>query len=128
MAALGEAAVKILKPLIAEGVVLEAGGQDDAQASERLECGWEGAEPLQIAFNPAYLLDGLAAGKGVVVAGNSLGGWIAAALRIWSCSGNRLPMVRRGCRSSCAVMPTSVPNGRHHALVSPARPIRAMAS
>jgi DNA polymerase-3 subunit beta len=45
----------------ADGLVLEAGGADDAQASERLECGWEGAEPLQIAFNPAYLLDGLAA-------------------------------------------------------------------
>jgi DNA polymerase-3 subunit beta len=45
----------------AEGLVLEAGGADDAQASERLECAWEGAEPLQIAFNPAYLLDGLAA-------------------------------------------------------------------
>jgi DNA polymerase-3 subunit beta len=44
-----------------DGLVLEAGGADDAQASERLECGWEGAEPLQIAFNPAYLLDGLAA-------------------------------------------------------------------
>ena len=45
----------------ADGLVLEAGGADDAQASERLECGWEGGEPLQIAFNPAYLLDGLAA-------------------------------------------------------------------
>jgi DNA polymerase-3 subunit beta len=45
----------------ADGLVLEAGGADDAQASERLECGWEGPEPLQIAFNPAYLLDGLAA-------------------------------------------------------------------
>jgi DNA polymerase-3 subunit beta len=45
----------------ADGLVLEAGGADDAQASERLECGWEGAEPLQIAFNPGYLLDGLAA-------------------------------------------------------------------
>ena len=44
----------------ADGVVLEAGGQDDAQASERLECGWEG-EPMSIAFNPAYLLDGLTA-------------------------------------------------------------------
>ncbi|MDT7544181.1 MAG: polymerase subunit beta [Actinomycetota bacterium] len=44
-----------------DGLILEAGGADDAQASERLECGWEGAEPLQIAFNPAYLLDGLAA-------------------------------------------------------------------
>src|SRR3954453_16409665 len=60
----------------ADGLVLEAGGADDAQASERLEGGWggaaaqgsegvggggEGAEPLQIAFNPTYLQDGLAA-------------------------------------------------------------------
>ncbi len=44
----------------ADGVVLEAGGQDDAQASERLECVWEG-EPMSIAFNPSYLLDGLSA-------------------------------------------------------------------
>src|SRR5689334_320678 len=45
----------------ADGLVLEAGGADDAQASERLECSWEGAEPLQIAFNPAYLQEGLSA-------------------------------------------------------------------
>jgi DNA polymerase-3 subunit beta len=53
----------------AGGVVLEAGGQDDAQASERLECGWGGAgggdmgdlEEMSIAFNPQYLLDGLGA-------------------------------------------------------------------
>jgi DNA polymerase-3 subunit beta len=44
----------------ADGVVLEAGGQDDAQASERIECGWEG-EDMAIAFNPQYLLDGLGA-------------------------------------------------------------------
>ena len=44
----------------AEGLVLEAGGQDDAQASERLHCGWEGEE-MSIAFNPQYLLDGLGA-------------------------------------------------------------------
>ncbi len=43
-----------------DGVVLEAGGSDHAQASERLDCGWEGA-PLQIAFNPGFLLDGLTA-------------------------------------------------------------------
>ena len=46
-----------------DGLVLEAGGADDAQASERLECGWEGDTsegPFSIAFNPAYLLDGLA--------------------------------------------------------------------
>ena len=48
----------------ADGVVLEAGGADDAQASEQLECSWEGSasgEPFQIAFNPQYLLDGLGA-------------------------------------------------------------------
>ncbi len=47
-----------------DGLVLEAGGADDAQASEQLECGWEGSasgEPFQIAFNPQYLLDGLGA-------------------------------------------------------------------
>ena len=49
----------------ADGVVLEAGGADDAQASERLECGWEG-ESMSIAFNPQYLLDGL----GAVVSGD----------------------------------------------------------
>ena len=40
------------------------GGADDAQASEQLECGWEGSaagEPFSIAFNPQYLLDGLGA-------------------------------------------------------------------
>ena len=52
----------------ADGVVLEAGGADDAQASERLDCTWEGsaatsddAAPFSIAFNPGYLLDGLSA-------------------------------------------------------------------
>ena len=48
----------------ADGVVLEAGGADDAQASERLDCTWEGTastEPFSIAFNPGYLLDGLSA-------------------------------------------------------------------
>jgi DNA polymerase-3 subunit beta len=49
----------------ADGVVLEAGGADDASASEQLDCAWEGpadaAEPFSIAFNPGYLLDGLSA-------------------------------------------------------------------
>ena len=48
----------------ADGVVLEAGGADDAQASEQLDCVWEGpssSEPFSIAFNPQYLLDGLGA-------------------------------------------------------------------
>lgn len=44
----------------AEGVLLEAGTGDEAQASETLSVGYEG-EPMTIAFNPAYLLDGLGA-------------------------------------------------------------------
>lgn len=43
-----------------ERVALEAGGADEAQASESVPAAFEG-EPLTIAFNPTYLLDGLAA-------------------------------------------------------------------
>ena len=43
-----------------DGVVLEAGGSDQAQASEQLDCTWQG-DPMQIAFNPGFLLDGLSA-------------------------------------------------------------------
>jgi DNA polymerase III subunit beta len=43
----------------AEGeVVIEAGGSEDARASEAMECVFTG-EPLTVAFNPGYLLDGL---------------------------------------------------------------------
>lgn len=49
-----------------DGAVLEAGGQDEASASEQIEAIWSGqlaetGEPFSIAFNPAYLLDGLSA-------------------------------------------------------------------
>ena len=44
----------------ADGVVLEAGGLDEAEAAEALPATFEG-EALTIAFNPAYLLDGLGA-------------------------------------------------------------------
>jgi DNA polymerase-3 subunit beta len=43
-----------------DGLVVEAGGTEDARASEAMECGYEG-EPMQVAFNPGYLLEGLAA-------------------------------------------------------------------
>ncbi len=42
----------------AEGIELEAGGLDDAAATESLPAEFEG-EALSIAFNPTYLLDGL---------------------------------------------------------------------
>ena len=44
----------------ADGVTLEAGGLDEAEAAESLPATFEG-EPLTIAFNPTYLLDGLGA-------------------------------------------------------------------
>jgi len=44
----------------ADGLVLEAGGLDEAEAAESLPASFEG-DPLTIAFNPAYLLDGLGA-------------------------------------------------------------------
>jgi DNA polymerase III subunit beta len=42
----------------ADGVALEAGGVDEAEAQESLPADFEG-EPLTIAFNATYLLDGL---------------------------------------------------------------------
>ena len=41
-------------------VELRAGGGDEAQALEQLDCSVEG-DPIEIAFNPSYLLDGLGA-------------------------------------------------------------------
>jgi DNA polymerase III subunit beta len=41
-----------------DGVALEAGGVDEAEAQETLPAGFDG-EPLTIAFNATYLLDGL---------------------------------------------------------------------
>lgn len=41
-------------------VSVRAGTGDDAQADEAVECSFEG-DPIDIAFNPAYLLDGLSA-------------------------------------------------------------------
>jgi DNA polymerase-3 subunit beta len=43
-----------------DGVVLEAGGLDEAEAAESLPASFDG-DPLTIAFNPTYLLDGLGA-------------------------------------------------------------------
>jgi DNA polymerase-3 subunit beta len=43
-----------------DGLVLEAGGTDEAEAAEAIPATFEG-EALTIAFNPGYLLDGLGA-------------------------------------------------------------------
>ncbi len=44
----------------ASEVTLRAGSGDDAQASEAVECNLTG-DPIEIAFNPMFLLDGLSA-------------------------------------------------------------------
>ena len=43
-----------------DGLVVEAGGAEDAKASEGLDCEYSG-DPMKVAFNPQYLLDGLSA-------------------------------------------------------------------
>ena len=48
-----------------DGLVVEAGGTEDARASEAMDCEYTG-EPMTIAFNHQYLLDGLAALDGPV--------------------------------------------------------------
>jgi DNA polymerase-3 subunit beta len=46
-----------------DGLVVEASGSEDARASEALDCAYDG-EPMTIAFNHQYLLDGLNAMDG----------------------------------------------------------------
>jgi DNA polymerase-3 subunit beta len=48
-----------------DGLVVEAGGTEDARASEAMDCEYVG-ESMTIAFNHQYLLDGLAALDGPV--------------------------------------------------------------
>jgi DNA polymerase-3 subunit beta len=43
-----------------DGLIVEAGGSDDARASEAMDVTYDG-DQMQVAFNPQYLLDGLAA-------------------------------------------------------------------
>jgi len=43
-----------------DGLVAEASGSEDARASEAMDCAYDG-EPMMIAFNQQYLLDGLKA-------------------------------------------------------------------
>lgn len=46
--------------VVSDGIKLEAGGLDDAEAEKHVDAAVEG-EPFTIAFNPGYLLDGIAA-------------------------------------------------------------------
>ncbi|HEY6274878.1 MAG TPA: DNA polymerase III subunit beta [Streptosporangiaceae bacterium] len=60
VALVAERNTAVLLSFSAGQLVLEAGTDDEAQAVELVEAAFEGTD-MQIAFNPAYLLDGLAA-------------------------------------------------------------------
>ena len=49
----------VLLSFSADGLVVEAGGSEEARASEAMEATFTG-EALTIGFNPQYLIDGLA--------------------------------------------------------------------
>jgi DNA polymerase-3 subunit beta len=48
-----------------DGLIVEAGGSEDARASEAMDCAYTG-DPMTIAFNHQYLLEGLSALDGPV--------------------------------------------------------------
>jgi DNA polymerase-3 subunit beta len=60
VALVAERATPVRMSFSEDGLVVEAGGTEDARASEAMEATFTG-EPLNVAFNPQYLLDGLAA-------------------------------------------------------------------
>jgi len=60
VALVAERTTPVLLSFGEDGLVVEAGGSEDARASEAMEAGFTG-EPLTIGFNPQYLLDGLSA-------------------------------------------------------------------
>ncbi|MEV4627569.1 DNA polymerase III subunit beta [Micromonospora sp. NPDC049523] len=53
-----ERTTPVLLSFSSDGLVVEAGGTEDARASEAMEATFTG-EPLTIGFNPGYLIDGL---------------------------------------------------------------------
>jgi DNA polymerase-3 subunit beta len=57
----GERTSPVRLAFSADGLVVEAGGTEEARASEATEASFQGDEPMTLAFNPAYLLDGLSA-------------------------------------------------------------------
>ncbi|MGV9763085.1 MULTISPECIES: DNA polymerase III subunit beta [Micromonospora] len=59
VALVAERTTPVLLSFSADGLVVEAGGTEEARASEAMEATFSG-EPLTIGFNPQYLIDGLA--------------------------------------------------------------------
>ncbi len=60
IALVAERATPVRLSFSEDGLVVEAGGTEDARASEAMDCTYSG-DPMTIAFNHQYLLDGLAA-------------------------------------------------------------------
>ena len=58
VALVAERTTPVLLSFSEDGVVVEAGGTEEARASEAMEGTFTG-EPLTIGFNPQYLIDGL---------------------------------------------------------------------
>lgn len=58
VALVAERTTPVLLSFSEDGLVVEAGGTEEARASEAMEASFTG-EPLTIGFNPQYLLDGL---------------------------------------------------------------------
>ncbi|HEX9998898.1 MAG TPA: DNA polymerase III subunit beta [Actinoplanes sp.] len=58
VALVAERTTPVLLSFSADGLVVEAGGTEEARASEAMETTFSG-EPLTIGFNPQYLIDGL---------------------------------------------------------------------
>ncbi|HEY8533327.1 MAG TPA: DNA polymerase III subunit beta [Micromonospora sp.] len=58
VALVAERTTPVLLNFSADGLIVEAGGTEEARASEAMEANYTG-EPLTIGFNPQYLIDGL---------------------------------------------------------------------
>jgi len=58
VALVAERTTPVLHSFSEDGLVVEAGGTEEARASEAMEATFTG-EPLTIGFNPQYLIDGL---------------------------------------------------------------------
>jgi DNA polymerase III subunit beta len=58
VALVAERSTPVLLSFSEDGLVVEAGGTEEARASEAMEAAFTG-EPLTIGFNPQYLIDGL---------------------------------------------------------------------
>jgi DNA polymerase-3 subunit beta len=58
VALVAERTTPVLLSFSSDGLVVEAGGTEEARASEAMEATFTG-EPLTIGFNPQYLIDGL---------------------------------------------------------------------